>query len=203
MIKLCSKVDKDFLYNYLSRFTIGRYPASILINAREGFLSYTDRVTERDKVSACYGYGMSVTAMHLAQAYTILATNGIYKELRLFKDFEHMPKIQGKRVFSKKTSLMIGDMLREAVNGEAGTARGAKIKGILASGKTGTSIKKVKNNKSYSTIFAGYAPSHNPSLVAVIVLHGLEGDEVSAGSTVAPLFSKVMEQSLYTLDTGK
>jgi len=201
MVKLCSNMEKNLLYDYLSMFSVGKYPSSILINSREGFLSYTDAVTERDKVSACYGYGMSVTAIHLAQAYSILAAKGIYKELKLFKNIDNEdPK--GKRVLSLETSSIINNMLVQAVNSSIGTGKKARINGISVSGKTGTSIKNQGEKNIYSAIFAGYAPSDQPKLVTIIALHGLEDKNASAGLQAAPIFSKVVEQSLHILDSG-
>ncbi|MDG2061095.1 MAG: penicillin-binding protein 2 [SAR86 cluster bacterium] len=203
MVKLCSKVEKGFIYEYLGKFGIGSYPASILINTREGFLSYTDAVTPRDKVSACYGYGMSVTSIHLAQAYSILASNGIYKELTLFKNNEEMPYfIESKRVISEETVNFINETLYQAVNSNFGTAKRARIKAISVSGKTGT-VENIENNKQvYSAIFAGFAPSKKPKIVAIVSLHGLEGEIHSGSSVAAPLFSRVMEQSLHTINSG-
>ena len=202
MVKLCSKVATDFIYDYLSNFGIGSYPSGVLINSREGFLSYTDAVTERDKVSACYGYGVSVTALHLAQAYSVLASNGIYKELRLFKDIENLPIAKERRILSERTTSLVNSMLERTVNSKTGTGKKAKIKGILVAGKTGTSIKIKDNITTYSNIFAGYAPSKNPKLVAIIALHGLKGKKASGSLTAAPVFSRLVEQSLHILESG-
>ena len=93
-------------------------------------------------------------------------------------------------------------MLVQAVNSSIGTGKKARINGISVSGKTGTSIKNQGEKNIYSAIFAGYAPSDQPKLVTIIALHGLEDKNASAGLQAAPIFSKVVEQSLHILDSG-
>ena len=93
-------------------------------------------------------------------------------------------------------------MLIKTVNSKTGTARKARIEGRQVAGKTGTSEKKRNGEVSYSASFAGFVPAKDPSLLAVIVLHGLYGEKHSGGSVAAPIFSKVMTQSLHALESG-
>ena len=43
-------------------------------------------LSNRDKVSSCYGYGISMSALQIAQAYQVFANKGVFKELNLFFD---------------------------------------------------------------------------------------------------------------------
>lgn len=89
----------------------------------------------------------------------------------------------------------------KVVQGESGTARGARIEGIELAGKTGTAEAwrmngkvKVKDN---NTWFISFAPFQNPKFaVCALVQGGYRG-----GSCAAPIARRVIEQSL-ALDQG-
>jgi cell division protein FtsI (penicillin-binding protein 3) len=198
MVKLCSNQDIEHLTNYYKKFGIGEYPISIILPAREGFLPHHSEFSLRDKVSSCYGYGMTLSALQIAQAYMVFANNGYFKELRLFKDklFESNRESQ---VISQETNRLITEMLEETVNSDTGTARAARIKGKIVAGKTGTAMESLEEDTSYTATFSGYVPSNNPDYLTVVVLHGLKGEESSGGRVAAPVFSNIMHE-IYLLN---
>ena len=193
MVKLCSNQEIQHLTNYYKKFGIGEYPVSILLPAREGFLPHHSEYTERDKVSSCYGYGMTLSALQIAQAYMVFANQGYFKELKLFKDklFESNKESQ---VISQETNRLIIGMLEETVNSDSGTAKKARIKGKRVAGKTGTAIESLGDETSYTATFSGFVPSSNPDYLAVVVLHGLKGEESSGGKVAAPVFSNILSE---------
>ena len=201
MVKLCAEQEIEHLTRFFKSFGIGRYPINLLIPSREGFLAHPSEFTLRDKVSSCYGYGLTMSAIQIAQAYSVFANNGIFKELTLFLDDQILSNSIEERVISTETASIVREMLIKTVNAPAGTARNAKIKGIIVAGKTGTAIENSKD-LSYTATFAGFAPAINPELLAVIVLHGLQGEDHSGGRVAAPVFSKIVGQSLHVLKAG-
>ena len=172
MVKLCKNQDIEHLTDYYQSFGIGRYPTSIMIPAREGFLPHSSQFTSRDKVSSCYGYGMTLSALQIAQAYSVFANNGNFIELNLYDEFSFDIPIK-ERVISEDTNKKILDMLVEAVNSNRGTASKAKIKNRIVAGKTGTAKETLGENTTYTGTFAGFVPHKNPEFLAVVVLHGL------------------------------
>ena len=201
MVKLCTNQDIVHLTKYFKSFGIGRYPVNLLIPAREGFLAHPSEFTLRDKVSSCYGYGLSMSAIQIAQAYSVFANEGIFKELTLFLNDSILSNSFEERVISIETASIVRDMLIKTVNMPSGTARNAKIKGTIVAGKTGTAIENSKD-LSYTVTFAGFVPAIDPELLAVVVLHGLEGEDHSGGRVAAPVFSKIVSQSLHVLQAG-
>ena len=198
MVKLCSDQEIEHLTDYYKKFGIGEYPISIMLPAREGFLPHHSEFTLRDKVSSCYGYGLTLSALQIAQAYMVFANDGYFKELRLFRDklFESNQETQ---VISHETNRMIIKMLEETVNSNTGTARAARIEGKIVAGKTGTAMESLEENTSYTATFSGFVPSNNPEYLAVVVLHGLKGEESSGGRVAAPVFSNIMHE-IYLLN---
>ncbi len=193
MVKLCEDQDILHLTNYFKRFGIGRYPTSIMLPAREGFLPHSSQFTLRDKVSSCYGYGMTLSALQIAQAYSVFANGGHFVELNLFKDHT-FDEPYYERVIQPTTNSKIKQMLIETVNSKAGTASKARLDGKIVAGKTGTAKETLEEITTYTSTFAGFVPSDDPEYLAVIVLHGLSGEDYSGGKVSAPLFSNIMEQ---------
>ena len=193
MVKLCKDQDIEHLTDYYKNFGIGRYPTSVMIPAREGFLPHSSKFTSRDKVSSCYGYGITLSALQIAQAYSVFANNGNFIELNLYKDFAFDKPLK-ERVISEDTNKMILDMLVETVNSKRGTASKAKIKNKIVAGKTGTAKENLGEKTTYTGTFAGFVPYDKPDFLAVVVLHGLTGDDYSGGKVSAPVFSNIMQQ---------
>ena len=201
MVKLCENQDVAHLTEYFRRFGIGRYPTSIILPAREGFLPHSSKFTLRDKVSSCYGYGMTLSALQIAQAYSVFANDGNFIELNLFKDhtFDE-PYYQ--KIIEPSTNSKIKKMLIETVNSKTGTASKARLEGKIVAGKTGTARETLEEITTYTGTFAGFVPSDDPEYLAVIVLHGLSGENYSGGRVSAPIFSNIMKQ-IYLLEDLK
>ncbi len=193
MVKLCQYQDIDHLTNYYKKFGIGRYPTSIMLPAREGFLPHSSHFTLRDKVSSCYGYGMTLSALQIAQAYSVFANEGNFIELNLFKDHRFEEPLR-ERVLQKETNDIVLDMLVETVNSSKGTASKARLQEKIVAGKTGTAKESLEEESTYSATFAGFVPHDEPELLAVVVLNGLSGEDYSGGRVSAPIFSSLMQQ---------
>ena len=201
MVKLCENQDVAHLTEYFKRFGIGRYPTSIMLPAREGFLPHSSKFTLRDKVSSCYGYGMTLSALQIAQAYSVFANEGNFIELNLFKDHSFdEPYYQ--KIIEPSTNSKIKKMLIETVNSKTGTASKARLEGKIVAGKTGTARETLEEITTYTSTFAGFVPSDDPEYLAVIVLHGLSGENYSGGRVSAPIFSNIMKQ-IYLLEDLK
>ena len=201
MVKLCENQDVAHLTEYFKRFGIGRYPTSIMLPAREGFLPHSSKFTLRDKVSSCYGYGMTLSALQIAQAYSVFANEGNFIELNLFKDHSFdEPYYQ--KIIETSTNSKIKKMLIETVNSKTGTASKARLEGKIVAGKTGTARETLEEITTYTGTFAGFVPSDDPEYLAVIVLHGLSGENYSGGRVSAPIFSNIMKQ-IYLLEDLK
>ena len=201
MVKLCENQDVAHLTEYFKRFGIGRYPTSIMLPAREGFLPHSSKFTLRDKVSSCYGYGMTLSALQIAQAYSVFANEGNFIELNLFKDHSFdEPYYQ--KIIEPSTNSKIKRMLIETVNSKTGTASKAQLEGKIVAGKTGTARETLEEITTYTGTFAGFVPSDDPEYLAVIVLHGLSGENYSGGRVSAPIFSNIMKQ-IYLLEDLK
>ncbi len=149
-----------------------------------------------EHATMAFGYGVSVTPIQLAQAYAVLAADGVKRPITLVKR-EGAP--EETRVLSESTARAVRAMM-ETVVSDIGTAKRAAIPGYRAAGKTGTA-KKASGRHGYGggryqSVFAGMAPAGNPRLVMVVMIDEPRGKYYYGGLVAAPVFAKVMEGAL-------
>jgi len=143
------------------------------------------------------GYGVAVTTLQLAQAYAVLAADGVKRPVSLLR-VEHAP--EGERVLSELVAEQVKAMLAK-VTQRGGTGRRARVSGYHVAGKTGTAYIAGQNGykeKRYVASFVGMAPLKTPRLVVAVVVR--EPKKAHYGGLVAaPIFSKVMAGALRLL----
>jgi cell division protein FtsI (penicillin-binding protein 3) len=163
-----------------------------------GILTDYSRWGEVNQVTLSYGYGLSVTALQLARAYGVLGADGELRPASLLRVAEAPP---GRRVLSRQNARQVRRML-EGVLAEGGTGVRARVPGYRVAGKTGT-VKKIAEGgyaeDRYVAIFAGVAPASRPRLVVVAVVDEPGSEQYYGGQVAAPLFARVMAESLRLL----
>lgn len=145
--------------------------------------------------TASYGYGMSLTALHLVRAYSALANDGLMAQLRLI---ENAPKLPPQRAVSASVARAVRALM-EGVVETGGTATAASIRGYRVSGKTGT-IRKTTSGGGYAdnrhqAVFIGMVPAENPRLVGLVMLDEPGAGDYYGGLVAAPVFSRVMHSA--------
>jgi cell division protein FtsI (penicillin-binding protein 3) len=155
-----------------------------------------------DRAVMSFGYGLNVSAVQLARAYTALADDGILHSVSLLKRDEDD---KAERVFSAKTAKTIRSMLENVIMKD-GTAYEARVDGYTVAGKTGT-VKKASGSHGYASgtyfaVFAGMAPAINPRLITVVMIDEPSAGQYYGGLVSAPVFSKVMTGALRLLNVA-
>lgn len=199
--QLALKMQPQQLQNMLDRFGFGRATGIPFPGEGDGSLPLRARWRDIEQATLSYGYGISVTALQLARAYAVVANDGIRLPVSLTRVAEPP---QGERAISSTTARMLIDMLGVVVTDD-GTARQARVNGYQVGGKTGT-VHKIVNGAyaedNYLSLFAGVAPLENPRYVAVVVIDDPAGKAYYGGEVAAPVFSRVMEGVLRTLNVA-
>ena len=145
-----------------------------------------------------FGYGLSVTSIQLAQAYSMLANGGIKLPVSLL----HIKTVQkGERIIPLPIAKELLTMLQSVVE-KGGTATSASIPGYTVSGKTGTA--RMVGPHGYEknhhvALFVGIAPASRPRLVVSVVIKDPHG-HFFGGEVSAPVFAKVMGGALRILN---
>jgi cell division protein FtsI (penicillin-binding protein 3) len=193
---LSRELGAENMWDFLSKAGIGQ--ASVLGFPGEavGSLPYPEQLDALRLATVSYGYGLSVSPLQLAHAYTAFTQKGCIRPVRLIKANASDENCQ--RVMSEKVARQVLDML-ETVTGKGGTGTRARVDGYRVGGKTGTAHKVGRQgyeDSEYTAVFAGVAPISDPELVLVVVVDAPQGKEYYGGEVAAPVFSRIMEQAL-------
>ena len=195
--KVALDLEPEHMWNTLDRFGFGDVTGSGFPGESAGVLRNHRRWRRVEQATIAYGYGISVTVLQLAEAFSALADEGRLRRPSLVMGANNPPV----SVLDPGIARQVADML-ETVTGPEGTGKAARVKNYRVSGKTGTSRKASAAGYAsrYIASFAGFAPSSDPRLVVVAVINDPSGDAYYGGLVAAPLFSTVMEGALRLLD---
>jgi cell division protein FtsI (penicillin-binding protein 3) len=147
-----------------------------------------------------FGYGISVTPIQLAQAYSVFANNGIKLPVSLLKVSKEPV---GERVLDEKVAKQMMSLLETVTTAKRATGELAKITGFRVAGKTGTSLMVGVHGYQqhhYIATFVGVAPVSRPRLIVAVVIHDPRGKFHHASFVSAPIFEKIMEGTLRILN---
>ncbi len=196
--KVAMDLQPDQLWDTMAHFGLGQMTSSGFPGESAGMLSHYSNWRPISQATIAYGYGVSVTPLQLAQAYSALGNSGMMQPVSLFAIDEPS---KGDRIVSADTADAVRRMLEEVVR-PGGTGTKASVDGYRVAGKTGTSWKFAKGGYSkdkYISIFAGLAPASNPRLATVVVIDEPGGELYYGSDVAAPVFADVMAESLRLL----
>lgn len=189
--KLALSLEENALSDLFGRLGLGQATGVGFPGESVGMLPARIRWRPIEIATLSYGYGLSVTATQLAQAYAVLGAGGIKRPVSLLKVEGDVP---GQRVMDESIARQVVRMM-ENVTGDHGTARRASVPGYRVAGKTGT-VHKVGANgyedHEYLALFAGVAPVDDPRIALVVVIDDPKGDAYYGGLVAAPVFSRIM-----------
>ncbi|MGY0399440.1 MAG: peptidoglycan D,D-transpeptidase FtsI family protein [Ostreibacterium sp.] len=197
--KIALRMPKEKLHAMYSALGFGAKSDIDFPGEQSGKLRDMSHLGDFEYCTNAYGYGISVTALQLAEAYAVLANNGVRIPPSLIKR-ESLPI--GKRLISKRTTKQVRKMLGLAV-AKGGTGTRATLDSYMqdysVGGKTGTVHKVVGGKyekKDYRAIFAGMAPLNDPRVVMVVMVDDPKGGQYYGGLVAAPVFAKVVGKTL-------
>lgn len=150
-----------------------------------------------EQATMSYGYGLSVSLLQLARAYTVFANDGELLPLSMFK-VDEPPS--GQPVIAAKTARAVRQMLEMAA-GPGGTAPQAQIAGYRVAGKTGTAHKRDGGRyvNKYLASFVGFAPVSDPRVIVAVMVDEPAAGKYYGGLVAAPVFARIAGDSLRTL----
>ena len=194
MAMISEKLSAQEMWTTFSELGFGRAPEANFPGVAEGRLRPWERWRPIEQATMAYGYGLSVSLLQMAQAYTVFARNGDMVSLSLVK---REGAATSKQIFSPEVARQVRDIL-EAAAGPDG-ARLAQVEGYRVAGKSGTARKIVngKYSKSdYRSSFVGFAPASNPRIVVAVSIDEPRGGAYYGGRVAAPVFADVVASSL-------
>ena len=196
--KLAMSLQPEQLWQTMTRFGLGSLTSSAFPGESAGLLTHFSNWKPISQATLAYGYGISVTALQLAQAYASLGNGGRLYPVSLVA---LEAPVEGEQVVAPDTAAAVRRMLEEVVR-PGGTGTKAAVAGYRIAGKTGTAWKFAAGGYSedkYISIFAGLAPASDPRLAAVVVIDEPSGELYYGSDVAAPVFADVMTESLRLL----
>lgn len=199
MSKLVLELDETLVPDKYRALGLGKSPETGFPGEATGTLPGPVRWSRSQRAALSYGYGLSVSALQLASAYTAIANGGMRQAPSLLK-LDEVP--EGSQVIDPQVAHDLLRILEESVQPGAGGRR-AGVAGYRVAGKTGTvrktSVQGYVEN-AYRSVFAGIAPVSDPRIVTIVMIdHPREG-EYYGGAVAAPVFSRVTGNALRLLD---
>lgn len=196
--KMGLAMPAEMLWDLFHRAGFGTPPRSGFPGEVSGRLRAHTTWRPIEQATMSYGYGISVSLLQLARAYTIFSSDGKLYPVSLLK---RDGPAEGAQVISAQTAQAVRRMLEMAAQ-PGGTAPGAQIAGYTVAGKTGTARKlegKGYATNRYVSSFVGFAPATRPRIIIAVMIDEPSAGQHYGGAVAAPVFSQVAAGALRLL----
>ena len=203
--KIALTIGHEAIRDVLERVGMGQVTGTGFPGERGGVLPNHRRWSGIETATLSFGYGLSTTALQLAQAYSVIADGGIRKPVSLIKlDAKAIEELPRDQVLSETISNQVLAMLETVVDpSRGGSARDARVPFYKVAGKTGT-VHVVGEfgyqDHVYNSLFVGLIPASDPKLVVVVIINEPKGSEHYGGQVAAPVFSRVASGAMRLLN---
>lgn len=196
MAQMILEVGKEDYKKYLDKFGLLKRVDVEIPERAKPIVMDEKRWTDLGMVTMSYGYSLSMTPLHFANAM-IPAVNGGIKHPLHFVKRDKRP--EGERILDEQTSKDLQKLLH--LTAQKGTARKSNVKGYFVGGKTGTANKLIgskyaENSARISSLLTIF-PSHDPKYMIFIMLDNPQPTKetfgyASAGWTIAPMVKNII-----------
>jgi cell division protein FtsI (penicillin-binding protein 3) len=208
--KMILSLPPNQLWSLLHRVGFGEMTGTGFPGEQVGSLVKRTNWKPFTLATMAFGYGISVTPLQLAQAYSIFANDGNKLPVSLLKVAKPP---SGQRVMDPKVAKQMLLLLESVVTTKGATGEYARVPGYRVAGKTGTTIiagphgynnatdgRKPQGKKHYVSSFVGIAPVDQPRVVVAVVINDPTGKNYYGGLVSGPVFEKIMEGTLRLLN---
>ena len=196
--KLSAKFTPKEMYDFYHDLGVGVRMHSGFPGETAGLLRSWRRWQPIEQATMSFGYGLQLSLLQLARAYTMLTHDGELLPVS-FEKQAVAPK--GKRVIKASTAREVRDLM-VSVTEPGGTGTAGAVDGFDVGAKTGTARKLVNgryvDNKHVAT-FIGFAPAKNPRVIVAVTIDEPTANGYYGGVVAGPVFQQVMRGSLNVL----
>lgn len=197
--KLSLALNEQWVWDVFQRIGLGRSTGIGFPGESNGLLPNRPKWLPIERANFAFGYGLSVTALQLAQAYGVLANGGVLQPVSLI---QRAQAAESYRVIEEPLARSVSRML-ESVIRPGGTGTRARINAYRVAGKTGT-VHKIGEggyaDDRYLSLFVGMAPASDPRVVTVVTIDEPESGKYYGGEAAAPVFSRVTGEAMRLLN---
>jgi cell division protein FtsI/penicillin-binding protein 2 len=201
-IKVAQLVGESRLWNMADRFGYGQNSGIDFRGENHGILRSPDKWGRSSYASISIGQEVSGNAVQILLNAAIVANGGNWVKPHLVEEIRgldgsliYQAQPEKKKILSENVVLQLRELLRGVVI--KGGGKGAAIKGINVSGKTGTAQIALPGqgyvDGKYLSSFLGYFPAENPEVVLLCMISEPVG-KYYGSQIAAPLFANIAEQ---------
>ena len=196
--KLSAMFTPKEMYDFYHDLGVGVRMHSGFPGETAGLLRSWRRWQKIEQATMSFGYGLQLSLLQLARAYTVLTHDGELLPVS-FEKQAVAPK--GKRVIKASTAKKVRELM-VSVTEAGGTGTAGAVDGFDVGAKTGTARKLVNgryvDNKHVGT-FIGFAPAKNPRVIVAVTIDEPTANGYYGGVVAGPVFKEVMSGSLNIL----
>ena len=196
--KLSAMFKPKEMYDFYHDLGVGVRMHSGFPGESAGLLRNWKRWRPIEQATMSFGYGLQLSLLQLARAYTMLTHDG---ELLPVSFEKQAVAPEGRRVIKAETARQIREMM-VAVTEPGGTGTAGAVDGFDVGAKTGTARKLINgryvDNKHVAT-FVGFAPAQNPRVIVAVTVDEPTANGYYGGTVAGPVFKQVMSGSLNIL----
>ncbi|HEZ1375676.1 TPA: penicillin-binding protein 2 [Neisseria meningitidis] len=196
--KLSAMFTPKEMYDFYHDLGVGVRMHSGFPGETAGLLRSWRRWQKIEQATMSFGYGLQLSLLQLARAYTVLTHDGELLPVS-FEKQAVAPK--GKRVIKASTAKKVRELM-VSVTEAGGTGTAGAVDGFDVGAKTGTARKLVNgryvDNKHVGT-FIGFAPAKNPRVIVAVTIDEPTANGYYGGVVAGSVFKQVMGGSLNIL----
>ena len=195
--KIALKYNPKVLYDYYHSVGLGNKLNTGFPGETSGIVLNADKVRPMDQALNSFGYGISVSLLQMAHAYSEFTNEGCVLPITFYK--LNGEKAQCKQVIAPKTAEQIRDILTK--NTVKGTGQNAQLADYTTAGKTGTAQKLINghySNHDHIASFVGFAPAASPRIIVAVMVDSPKGSYYGAAVS-APVFSAIAGPTLHLM----
>lgn len=196
--KLSARFSSKEMYDLYHSLGIGVRMHSGFPGESAGVLRDWRKWRPIEQATMSFGYGLQLSLLQLARAYTALTHDGVLLPVSFEKQ---AVAPQGKRIFKASTARQVRELM-VSVTEPGGTGTAGAVDGFDVGAKTGTARKLVNgryvDNKHVAT-FIGFAPAKNPRVIVAVTIDEPTANGYYGGVVTGPPFKKIMGGSLNIL----
>jgi stage V sporulation protein D (sporulation-specific penicillin-binding protein) len=205
-IALGKRLGAEKMAQYIEAFGYGKRSGVDYPGESSGLIFDESMLGPLELATTSFGQGIAVTPVQQAMAVSAMINGGyLYKPYLV----EEIRSIDGETIFLRKpepvrqiisaeTSIKMIELMETVIL--EGTGKTAALEGYRAAGKTGTAEKlgegQVYSSDSFIYSFVGFAPVEDPRIVLYVAVDGVTKGPRFGSATSAPLFKRIMEDTL-------
>ena len=193
--KMALQLPAEKLWTLYSELGFGTVPKTGFPGEASGKLRAWKTWKPIEQATMSYGYGLNVSLLQLARAYTLFTNNGQLLPVT-FQKRDALPI--GRQILKPATAELMSAMLETVVQ-PGGTASKGQVPGYRMAGKTGTARKLVNGryvDDQHVAFFCGYGPVSDPRFIIAVSIDEPSAGKYYGGDVAAPVFSAIMGGAL-------